>query len=385
MGSPGQTPEPETATTVQPEPAPLLPSHGPEPEEPYRGLRWMFIGPEGLRAGWSVALFIGLFIIFADGLNYVLNLAHLNPSKGTFAPGVAFVGEVSQLLLLLLIVFILSRVERRRLAEYNLLGPRRLPRFSIGLITGFAALSLLVAGLSVGGWMHFGPVALSGGQIFLYAAEWGAVFLLVGCFEEGFARCYLLYTLARGLNFWWGAGLVAGTCLLVSLNPKANGLWGAYAAALLGLIPCLWLQLAKAPSTGFWNAAWVTSVMFGALHTANKGENWIGIFAAAAIGFVFCASVKLTGSAWWAIGCHASWDWAESYFYGTADSGMVAKGHLLSASPAGNVLWSGGAVGPEGSALVLAICVLLMALLLLVYGRKRTAAQAAPAEHSAAG
>jgi membrane protease YdiL (CAAX protease family) len=172
--------------------------------------------------------------------------------------------------------------------------------------------------------------------------------------------------------------------LLVSLNPKANGLWGAYAAALLGVAPCLWLQLSRAPGTGFWNAAWVTSVMFGAGHTANHGENWIGIFAAAAIGFVFCASVKLTGSAWWAIGCHASWDWGESYFYGTADSGMVAKGHLLNATPAGNVFWSGGADGPEGSVLVLAICVLLLILLLVMYGRRRPAALAAPAAHPAA-
>lgn len=385
MGSPGQPPVQETAATVHPDPTLPLQSPGPEPEEPYRGLRWIFIGPQGLRAGWSVAVFVGLFIVFAGAINYLLKLAHFNPPKGTFTPSIAFIGEISQLLLLLLVVWIMSLVERRRLGEYNLRGPRRRARFGSGLITGFAALSLLVAGLSAGGWLHFGPVGLSGSQVLLYAAEWGIVFLLVGCFEEGLARCYLLYTLARGLNFWWGAGLVGGTCLLVSLNPKANGLWGAYAAALLGLVPCMWLQWTKAPSTGFWNAAWVTSVMFGAGHTPNHGENWIGIFAAAAIGFVFCASVKLTGSAWWAIGCHASWDWAETYFYGTADSGLVAKGHLLSASPAGNLLWSGGAVGPEGSALVLAICVLLMALLLLLYGRRKRAGLNLPAGHPATG
>ena len=31
-----------------------------------------------------------------------------------------------------------------------------------------------------GGWLHFGPLALSGTQIFLYAALWGGAFLLVG-------------------------------------------------------------------------------------------------------------------------------------------------------------------------------------------------------------
>ena len=82
--------------------------------------------------------------------------------------------------------------------------------------------------------------------------------------------------------------------------------------------------------------------LFGFVHTGNNGENWIGIFAAAFIGFVFCVSIWVTGSAWWAIGCHAAWDWAETYFYGTADSGLVAPGHLLTTSPAGNPLWSGG-------------------------------------------
>jgi membrane protease YdiL (CAAX protease family) len=123
----------------------------------------------------------------------------------------------------------------------------------------------------------------------------------------------------------------------------------------------------------FWQAAWVTSTLFGFSHTFNGGENWIGIFAAALVGFVFCVSVYVTGSAWWAIGCHAAWDWAETYFYGTADSGFVAPGHLLSATPAGNAFWSGGTDGPEGSILVIAVLLLLLAALLAIYGRKKRA------------
>ncbi len=126
-------------------------------------------------------------------------------------------------------------------------------------------------------------------------------------------------------------------------------------------------------SAGFWQAAWVTSTLFGFGHTGNNGENWIGIFAAAFIGFVFCVSVWVTGSAWWAIGCHAAWDWAETYFYGTADSGFVAPGHLLSTSPAGNPLWSGGTDGPEGSLLIIPIVLLILAWLLVVYRRPRPA------------
>ena len=131
------------------------------------------------------------------------------------------------------------------------------------------------------------------------------------------------------------------------------------------------VHIKKAARSGFWQAAWVTSTLFGFIHTGNNGENWIGIFAAAAIGFVFCVSVWVTGSAWWAIGCHAAWDWAETYFYGTADSGFAAKGHFLTTSPAGAAIWSGGADGPEGSLLVLGAILLLLLALLAIYGRKR--------------
>ncbi len=139
---------------------------------------------------------------------------------------------------------------------------------------------------------------------------------------------------------------------------------------MAGLFPCLYLHLRKTPRSGFWQAAWVTSVGFGFIHTYNPGENWMGILAAAAIGFVFCVSVRLTGSAWWAIGCHASWDWAESYFYGTADSGFYARGHLLTSIPAGSALWSGGSAGPEGSVLVFLVILLLLAAVVLIYRRR---------------
>jgi hypothetical protein len=85
------------------------------------------------------------------------------------------------------------------------------------------------------------------------------------------------------------------------------------------------------------------------VHVANPNEAWIGVFAAAFIGFVFCVSVRVTGSAWWAIGCHAAWDWGETFFYGTADSGLPAQGHYLTSMPAGNPLWSGGAFTAAGS------------------------------------
>jgi membrane protease YdiL (CAAX protease family) len=198
-------------------------------------------------------------------------------------------------------------------------------------------------------------------------------------------RCYLQFTLTRGLNFWWALGIVALICAFLLVTHKGNGAWGVYIMVLLGLAPCLWLHLKKAESSGFWQAAWITSTLFGFVHTGNNGENWIGIFAAGAIGFVFVVSIRVTGSAWWAIGCHAGWDWAETYFYGAIDSGNVATGHYLTTSPAGNPLWSGGNDGPEGSVLVLGVILLLLIAVIAIYGHRKAVALPVPVTELAAG
>jgi len=231
----------------------------------------------------------------------------------------------------------------------------------------------LVGALEWGGLLHFGPVALSGAQIFGYAAVWGLVFLLTGFVEEGSFRGFLQFTFTRGINFWWALGTTGATCLILLFTATGNGVWGVYLAALLGLVPCLILHIRKTPQGGFWQAAWAASTLFGFIHTGNGRRKLDWHFAAASIGFVFCVSVRVTGSLWWAIGCHAAWDWAETFFYGTPNSGMVASGHYLTTSPAGNALWSGGADGPEGSVLVLGVILLLLAMLLVIYGRKKSA------------
>lgn len=367
----------------------------PEPEE-YRGLRWIFIGDGGLRAGWSVAISVFLYRLFAPVLGTAAVELFPSLTKLDFSPTTALIGELVSLLALLAAVAIVARIDHRTIFSYNLAGPRRSLHFISGVAAGFAALSALVGALAWGGWLRFGPAALSGTHILTFALLWGVAFLLVGLFEEGAFRCYLQFTLTRGINFWWALGIVAFFCVDLALRShgnggvlvfiwldtlpmlKGNGSWGVYIIAALGLIPCALLYLNKTPGSNFWQAAWVTSTIFGFIHTGNHGENWIGIFAAAAIGFVFCVSVCATGSAWWAIGCHAAWDWSETYFYGAADSGNVATGHYLTTTPAGAAFWSGGADGPEGSVLVIAIVLLLLLAILVLYGHGKRAALSSP-------
>jgi uncharacterized protein len=377
--NPSSAPKPPTPVASPIEPSRFLSQPGSGPPEPNE-LGRLFFGPKGLRAGWSIAIFFSLLIGGLLPFGTVFSELHLTGGRGDFSAKSALFGELGGFLAMVIAAWVVSRIERRRLLDYNLAGPRRARHFAQGFAAGFAALTLLVGMLDWGGWLHFGPVALSGEQILILAGLWGSAFILVGFVEEGIMRCFLLFTLARSMNFWWAIGLVALMCGDLLMRARGNGAWGVYLMALLGAGPCVWLFVKKIPEAGFWYAAWVTSTFFGFGHTGNKGETWIGIFAAAAIGFVFCVSVRVTGSAWWAIGCHAAWDWAETYFYGTADSGIVAKGHYLTTTLSGPAFWSGGSDGPEGSVLVLGVIALLLMAILLLY--RRQARDAAPAAHS---
>ena len=368
-----------------------------------RDMHWVLIGSGGLRAGWSVLIAVILYRLFIPILETVAVGFYPGLENFDFTPAAAFFQELIPLLAMVAAGVIVSRIEHRSILDYNLRGPRPPLRFISGLAAGLAGLSALLGALTWGGWLHFGPIALSGAEILKFGALWAIVFLLVGCVEEGLFRCFLQFTLTRGINFWWALAIVGIVCIDLFLrsrgNPgiivfiwmdtprmvKGDGAWGVYIIALLGLIPCLLLQLRKAEGSGFWQAAWVTSTLFGFIHSGNGGENWIGVFAAAAIGFVFCVSVRVTGSAWWAIGCHAAWDWAETYFYGTADSGMPAQSHYLTSSPAGSAMWSGGGDGPEGSVLVFGVILLLLVALLVIYGRRTPALLAAPAQPQVTG
>jgi hypothetical protein len=348
----------------------VAPQPQPDSREP-RDLYWIVFGPQGMRTGWLVLMFYCLYRFFGYILSGFAYAAAPALFKSRFSPLTAMVSELVPFVAMLGAGAVMMRLEPRRPAGYNLRDSRALRHFFSGLVIGFLALSTLVGILAFGGWLHFGPRALSGSRILAYALIWAVAFLLVGCVEEGTFRCYGQWTLTRGINFWWALAFVFALCTYAYFFIDCGCTLGVYVAAAVGLFPCLILHLKKAESSGFWQAAWATSTGFGFVHTLNSGENWIGIFAAASIGFVFCVSIWVTGSAWWAIGCHAAWDWTETYFYGTADSGFVAPGHLFSTWPAGDPLWSGGSDGPEGSLWIVPVVLLMLVWLVIVYRRPR--------------
>jgi uncharacterized protein len=297
-------------------------------------LRKIFLGPDGLRAGWSLLIFIALMAAMLQGVGWITkHYAHLSPPRpGSELPPIfAVYAEVLPFLGTLLITWIMSKIERRRLGVYGLGAERMLPNFLTGLLWGVTLLSLLVFILWKTGLLVIEQRLLFGADVARYGAIWLLCFLAVGLLEEYLTRGYILYTLTRGL----------------------------------GAIYAFVFKMRHSKALGFWTAALLLSVLFGLGHGSNPGESPIGLLSAGLASLVFCLSLWRTGSLWWAVGAHASWDWAQSFLYGVADSGLMAQHHLLATHPVGKPLLSGGTTGPEGS--IFAIMMLLLFAVIIVF------------------
>jgi membrane protease YdiL (CAAX protease family) len=319
--------------------ATLTPTEPIPPTQP-SALRKIFIGKDGLRAGWSLLIFIALIAGIMFCVRIIVHKVHPPAPKGTtpdseisLLSGLFFEGI--PLLVVFLITWIMSKIERRPMSVYGLGGGRKLRNFLAGLAWGAICLSLLILTLWKSGLLVIDSRILFGSDILRYGVLWLFMFLLVGLLEEYLTRGYLLYTLTRGL-----AGLY-------QLAFKTR-----HSAAL-----------------GFWTSAVILSVLFGLGHTSNPGESPIGLLSAGLASMVFCFSLWRTGSLWWAIGLLTSWDWGQSFLYGVADSGMMAQHHLLATHPAGKPILSGGATGPEGSIFTVAILVLLSLIVVFTLPR----------------
>jgi membrane protease YdiL (CAAX protease family) len=292
-------------------------------------LRWIFTGSDGIRAGWSIAIFIAIIGAAGGLVNLGLHLAHVKkpPQHGDVLPLFLLLAEASTIALVYGATVVMGRIEKRPAFSYGLTGPNKLTNFLLGALGGFVSLSVVVAALYAGGYLAFDGMALHGAPIALYAVVWLIGFFLVGVAEETIFRGYLLSTLTRGMGFWPGAVLL--------------------------------------------------SALFAMAHIHNKGENVLGIVQVFTAGMVLCLMLRVTGSLWMSIGFHTTWDWSQSYLYGTPDSAMMMKGHLLITHAVGSPFFSGGTAGPEGS--VLAPLGMVLGPLLLVWICQRTGLAVAPA------
>ncbi len=300
--------DPQSLPPTTPDPHATLAAPLGKPKQ--HRLTELFIGPEGLRPGWGFVLYVALVFAMVMAVRFLMNpITHR--LKGTVWQFLAL--EMIFLTCSGLPALVMSRIEKRPFGDYGLTVRGAFgARFASGVVWGFAALSILLGMLRGAHAFYFGAVGEHGMRALKFALFWAVVFLLVGFAEEFLFRGYTLFTLSRGITFW----------------PAAVAL----------------------------------SLLFGGVHLGNNGESWRGALSAGLIGLFFSFTVRRTGTLWFAIGLHAAWDWAQSYFYGVADSGMLVQGHLLNPSFQGPAWLTGGSVGPEGSVLVFVVIGVLFAV-----------------------
>jgi CAAX protease family protein len=307
---------------------------GTESAAPSSALQPVFFNQRGLRAGWRLFIFGGILYGFFYAVLRVIgllqNLAKQAGPAGPVAEQLQFSLPVFQGIFLfagfgvvLLMTWVMSRMERRSLGEYGLplTEPKWFRRLAAGVVLGFLLLCSTLLALRVLHVFYFGSLDLHGAQILVWGLLWGFGFLSVGFFEEFLFRGYALYTLADGIGFW-------------------------PAAVIMGLV-------------------------FGRAHMGNGGETYIGIVGTVLFALFASAMLRRTGSLWLAVGVHAGWDWGQSFFFGVSDSGFQAPGHLLNPHVQGPAWLSGGTVGPEGSIVTLIVLAMMTAAFLLFYRERR--------------
>jgi uncharacterized protein len=220
----------------------------------------------------------------------------------------------------------MSFLEKRQPGEYGF--PVHLAfgkLFWQGVLSGLAEVTVLIGLIAAFGGYSFGSFAVHGPSMVRWLLLWAVFFMMVGFGEEFLFRGYVQYTLGRGL--------------------------------------------------GFWPAAILLSIVFGLLHLANPGEGWVGAASVVFFGLAMCFSLWRTGSLWFAVGLHASFDFGESFLYSVPNSGVVLDGHLSNAAMHGPAWLTGGSIGPEGSIFCFLMTGLLCYLIHRLYPARDGAAQ----------
>jgi membrane protease YdiL (CAAX protease family) len=288
-------------------------------------LRSVFLGPSGLRALWRFLIFVAIVFGLRFGIHEILVLLHLSRHGAPildFTAKTVLLRDGLAFSCVLVASLVMAAFEKRSLGDYGLpwrgaFGARFLEGIAWGLVAECATMFTLY----LTGNVAFHGYDLVGSAAIRFGLLWAAAFVMVGFFEEFLFRGYPQFTLSTGIGFWPAAILLSGL---------------------------------------FWLG-----------HMGNPGETWVGGLSTSLAALLFCVTLRLTGNLWFAIGMHASWDWAETFFFGVADSGMPASGHLLNTAMSGSKWMTGGTVGPEGSVVELIVVSAVIGLLFLRFGRKK--------------
>lgn len=291
-------------------------------------LRKVFHNGQELRSGWRLLLFCVLIFVIGYAVRAVLNRLPVPEYRGLHPVGI-LIDDAILLLVALIATAIMARYEGRRFAVYGIPRLRQLfgRLFWAGMLWGLAMPSAIVLLIFIGGGYRVHGLNVAGTELLKFAFLWLLANLLIGLMEEILFRGYFLYTLADGI--------------------------------------------------GFWAAAMVEAIGFGALHYFTKPhERWEDWVSVSLLTIFITLALRRTGNLAFSIGMHAAFDFSFLYVYSGMNGGEFAVGRLLNAEFPGSTKLTGGLLGPEASWFCFVVTTLAIVLLHLKYRQAKWPAAA---------
>ena len=263
----------------------------------------IFIGPDGLRAGWRFLLFaLGIelgALVVEEPLAQVLARYFAINLRELSAPAL-LIREFVFCLSVFLVTGIAALAERRRIDSYGLPIEQAFGKFFWkGMLAGLLVVVFVAGAMILSGAMVLHGLALHGSDLAMFTLLWFVANILIGLSEEYTFRGYGLQSLWRG--------------------------------------------------AGFWPAALITTAIFAGDHLEKPGENAMDIGMIFLLGLILCLSVRKTGSLWWAVGWHAGFDFGQLFLIGTRNGGQTPVGRLFNVTFPGPAWLNGGELGTEAS------------------------------------
>jgi len=266
-------------------------------------IKWLFIGPGGLRHGWRFLIFVAAIVVVAQFLEQPaigFLEAKLQVDRSALSAPSIILGDGFDLIAVLIVTGVFALCERRRIDSYGLpINEAFGDLFWNGVVAAFVVIAFVASGMLLTGGMRVHGIALRGTDLISSAFLWLVAMVFVGVTEEYFFRGYALQSLWRG--------------------------------------------------AGFWPAALITTALFAGLHLVKPHENVIDIGMIFVLGLIICISVRITGSLWWAVGWHAAFDFGQLFIIGTRNGGRVPQGRLFDVTFTGPAWITGGELGTEAS------------------------------------
>ncbi len=125
--------------------------------------RSIFIGPNGLRAGWGCLLFILLILLYQLFFSALAQrIAHGHARPALLPPSIMIPVEFFSAAGVVFATWLMARAEGRSFRAYGLRDRASLRRFGGGLLVGFGAICILVGTLRALHLLALAPAGLGG-------------------------------------------------------------------------------------------------------------------------------------------------------------------------------------------------------------------------------